>query len=193
MTTSVRTRMSRQRILDGAWHILDSGTVGDLTVDAIARALHMSKSTLYKYFTSKEDVVVGLVEQACATTQKEAKAASDALKAGSLERAVESVLDLYAEHGERLPRAVLLEPGRLPGACSTSLNRAWDSLHEASRAAVASRAGHAELAATALSTSARAALVTAAAGELGLSRAEAARALRPLFVSGLGAFGATSV
>src|SRR5690606_25382936 len=112
--TSIRTRMSRQRILDGAWNILDSGSASDLTVDAIARTLHMSKSTLYKYFPSKEDVVVGLVQKACDETDAESHALGKRLDARDPGKSIGQVLELYSRHAERLPRAVLLETEKLP-------------------------------------------------------------------------------
>lgn len=185
--TSIRSRMSRQRILDGAWRILDSGSANDLTVDAIARALHMSKSTLYKYFTSKEDVVVGLVEAACDATDARARAAAREIRGAARHDAVARVLDLYAVHAEQLPRAVLLEPEKLPAACLARLEQTWRELHDVARSAIGEGAGQDELAATALSTSARAAVVAAAGGRIAYERGHAARSLRPLFLNGLAA------
>lgn len=182
--TSIRTRMSRQRILDGAWNILDAGQASDLTVDAIARTLHMSKSTLYKYFPSKEDVVVGVVQQACDETDNEALALGKRLTAGDPRKAIGQVLELYARHAERLPRAVLLECDKLPSACGVRLEQTWRRLHETSAQAVGNND---ELAATALATSARAAIVAAAGGKIAYERGRAARSLQPLFLYGLGA------
>lgn len=184
--TSLRTRMSRQRILDGAWQILDAGTVNDLTVDAIARALHMSKSTLYKYFTSKEDAVIELVDQACQATRDEVHAAMESLKRSDLESAVDQVLGLYASHADRLPAGVILDPHRLPPACRRSLEATWTVLHEGCQAAVRNIGSVPdELGAVALSTSARAAITAAAEGKVDMSRGDAVRSLRSVFLQGL--------
>lgn len=182
--TSIRTRMSRQRILDGAWNILDAGQASDLTVDAIARTLHMSKSTLYKYFPSKEDVVVSLVQQACDETDAEGLSLAKKLEAGDPRKSVGQVLELYARHAERLPKAVLLESDKLPTACGERLEQTWGRLHELAAEAVGN---HDELAATALATSARAAVTSAAGGHIAYERGRAARSLQPLFLYGLGA------
>lgn len=180
--TSIRTRMSRQRILDGAWNILDTGSASDLTVDAIARTLHMSKSTLYKYIPSKEDVVVGLVQQACEQTDEEIRALARRLDAHDPGKSVGQVLELYARHAERLPRAVLLESDKLPAACVDRLEATWKQLHTVASEAVGRGE---ELAATALATSARAAVVAAAGGQIAYDRGRAARSLQPLFLHGL--------
>ncbi|MEN0067639.1 MAG: TetR/AcrR family transcriptional regulator [Myxococcota bacterium] len=110
--------MSRERILEGAGIILDSGKYGHLTVDALARSLHMSKSTLYKYFASKEDVVVALVEESCAAAEVEL---ARALASGTAAEQLTKLAEIIGRHGERLPRAVLVEPERLPAICSERL------------------------------------------------------------------------
>ena len=111
-------RISRERILEGAGSILDSGKVGHLTVDALARSLHMSKSTLYKYFASKEDVVVALVEESCAAAEVEVV---NTLSQASASVQLAELAAIVGRHGQRLPRAVLVEPHRLPAICSERL------------------------------------------------------------------------
>ncbi|MEM6926735.1 MAG: TetR/AcrR family transcriptional regulator [Myxococcota bacterium] len=110
--------MSRERILEGAGTILDSGKYGHLTVDALARSLHMSKSTLYKYFASKEDVVVAIVEESCLAAEVEV---DKALAKGSAADQLAELAAIIGRHGKRLPRAVLVEPERLPPICSERL------------------------------------------------------------------------
>lgn len=101
-------KMSRERILEGAVAILDSGRCADLTVDALARALHMSKSTLYKYFSSKEDVIVALVKEACDRAEVEV---ARALAQGSASTQLAELASVIGRHGQRLPRAVIIEAG----------------------------------------------------------------------------------
>lgn len=115
---AMQQRMSRERILEGAGLILDSGKYGHLTVDALARSLHMSKSTLYKYFASKEDVVVALVEESCAVCEADIERA---LERGSPAEQLSELAGIIGRHGERLPRALLVEPHRLPAICAERL------------------------------------------------------------------------
>ncbi len=106
-----RPRMSRERILEGAAEILDSGQYSNLTVDALARSLHMSKSTLYKYFSSKEDVVIALVADACEAAEAEVERT---LAGGTATEQLTELAHIIGRHGQELPRAVLTEPERLP-------------------------------------------------------------------------------
>lgn len=111
-------RMSRERILEGAGAILDSGKYGKLTVDALARSLHMSKSTLYKYFASKEDVVVAIVDESCTAAESDV---DRALAEGTAAEQLTELAAIVGRHGQRLPRAVLVEPERLPPVCAERL------------------------------------------------------------------------
>jgi AcrR family transcriptional regulator len=113
-------KISRERILEGAASLLDSGRCADLTVDALARSLHMSKSTLYKFFSSKEDVLVALVTEACERTEAELQAATS--RRGAPEALTELAM-LWGRHGQHLPRAVLVEPDLLPTACTGRMER----------------------------------------------------------------------
>lgn len=188
--TAERRRMSRALILQGASQILDSGAYGDLTVDALARSLHMSKSTLYKYFGSKEDVIIVLVDEACAATDS---AIADFQSFGpdhasSLGRLVE----IYADHADRLPRAAVLQHRRLPPACQNRVELIrvtfGRALGDVMRSGVASGAWsfqYAGLAGTAFMASSEAAMRSAARGEVPVSRGDAVRSLLSLFLDGL--------
>lgn len=180
-----RTRVNRAHILEGAWSILDGGPMAELTVDAIARSLQMSKSTLYKYFTSKDEVVVGLVEDACAHVREEIRDVSRDLPSMPLGVAVREVLDLYARFAERLPSAVLHDARSLPSGAAAQLDAAWAELHALCRTAVARGGKPDEVVAKALSSSARAAMVVAVTGEVQASRGDAVRGLSSLFLRGM--------
>lgn len=117
---SDRHRVSRERILHGANTILDSGDYASLTVDALARSLHMSKSTLYKYFSSKEDVIVALVRSACDDAEKEL---DKAVRRGGAPDQLKEVAAVIGRHGQRLPRAVLVEIDKLPPSCADRIRR----------------------------------------------------------------------
>jgi AcrR family transcriptional regulator len=126
--TRDRHRMSRDRILAGARAILDSGHYGDLTVDALARSLQMSKSTLYKYFSSKEDVVVALVREACDTAEVEL---GRAVASGPSAAQLSEVAAVIGRHGERMPRAVLVDLDRLPPSCVERIRQTRASFAQA--------------------------------------------------------------
>lgn len=129
-TTERNQRMSREKILEGAVAILDSGHYADLTVDALARSLHMSKSTLYKYFMSKEDVIIALVKEACERAEGEVE---HTLAGGTAAEQLTELASIIGRHGQRLPRAVSTEPEKLPMACTQRLNQTRDSFASAAQ------------------------------------------------------------
>lgn len=126
--------MSREKILEGAAEILNAGKYSALTVDALARALRMSKSTLYKYFTSKEQVVVSIVRDACDETDAEIERT---LAGGSPSEQLVELAAIVGRHGERLPRALITEPERLPLACAQRLSATRELFAETAHALVA--------------------------------------------------------
>ncbi len=185
-----RRRMSRTRILQGAAEILDGGVYGDLTVDALARALHMSKSTLYKYFASKEDVIIVLVDEACTRTE----AALEALGLGAIPpaEALDVVVEVYAEHADRLPRAAVLQYRRLPSACQDRIELTRVTVGRALRDVMTRGVDQgvfafsdATLASTAFMASAEASMRAAARGEVNSTRGNAVRRLLELLRPGL--------
>jgi AcrR family transcriptional regulator len=130
---SLENKVSRERILQGADAILDSGHYTDLTVDALARSLRMSKSTLYKYFPSKEDVVVALVRDACDRADTDL---ANATSASTASEQLTAMLKSLGQLGQRLPRAVIVETERLPAACANRLAQVRASFAEAAIAIV---------------------------------------------------------
>jgi AcrR family transcriptional regulator len=126
-------KISRERILEGAAILLDSGRCADLTVDALARSLHMSKSTLYKFFASKEDVLVALVSEACERTEAELE---EATSRGGAPSMLTELAQLWGRHGQRLPRAVLVEPELLPTACTARMERTAERFSDAASGVV---------------------------------------------------------
>lgn len=186
--TAERRRMSRARILAGAFDILDAGVYSDLTVDALARALHMSKSTLYKYFSSKDDVVIALIDEACATTDAELAA----LEMAGSRATLEAMVEVLAHHADRVPQAAVLHPHRLPIPCQDRLDRTRRSVHRSAREAMrrALAAGHVHvnhrnLAADGLVAASLAAMVTAAEEGFEGGRGDAVRAMFRMMQPGL--------
>lgn len=189
--TIERRRISRGRILEGANEILDAGVYGDLTVDALARTLHMSKSTLYKHFASKEDVIIALVDEACMATESELQTRS-ALRSGDPRKALEALVDIVAQHADRLPRAAILQRRRLPPECQdridltqTRLARVCQDVLSRGSQAGAFSVNSPALASTAIMAASMAATEAAARGEVQGSRGDAVRSLLALFLPGL--------
>ncbi len=108
-----RRLLNQRRILDGAAHILETGSWGGFTVDSLARYLKMSKSTLYRCFVSKEAVVNMLIGEICARVDGHyMRIAQEASSPAHIE--FERFVDAYAAFCEELPRAVITERGVLP-------------------------------------------------------------------------------
>ncbi len=53
----------RQNIIQYTSKVLFTYGINSLTMDTIAQGLRMSKKTLYKYFSSKEDLIDAVIEQ----------------------------------------------------------------------------------------------------------------------------------
>jgi AcrR family transcriptional regulator len=165
-----RHRISRERILEGANTILDSGDYADLTVDALARSLRMSKSTLYKYFSSKEDVIIALVRDACDQAESELDVV---LGRGPAPAQLVELAAIIGRHGQRLPRAVLVDLQRLPRTCIDRIRQtrrafASSALKVLERGVSLHELNHPEpaLAATAFAAACEAVLVEGAGGGL---------------------------
>ncbi|MCB9664614.1 MAG: TetR/AcrR family transcriptional regulator [Alphaproteobacteria bacterium] len=185
-----RRRISRGRILQGAIEILDLGVYGDLTVDALARSLRMSKSTLYKYFTSKDDVIVALVDAACADTEEELAAVDRT--SGRTTEVLEQLVEVLARYADRIPRAVVLQQARLPTACQDRLQLTRAAVGQALADVLHRGVERHELAwsdpglaAVTFLAGADAAMKASARGELSLDRGAAVRRLLALYRLGL--------
>ncbi len=188
--TAERRKMSRSRILTGAHDILDAGVYGDLTVDALARALHMSKSTLYKYFASKEDVIVALIDHACNATEVALDEVD--LQGADARNVLEQLVTVLAGHAERLPRAAILQHTRLPSPCQdrievtrATLNRAFRMVMDRGASTGEFGFGDAGLASTTFMAASHAAMKAAARGEFTGTRGEAVHRVLDLLLPGV--------
>ena len=184
-----RRRITREEILEGAATILDSGVFGDLTVDSLARQLHMSKSTLYKHFASKTDLIVALVDGLCRQAERDIEEADFN---GDPVVALQNLARVYGDHAARLPRAVILQRSRLPAPCQDRVELTAATIGRACRGIVSrgSKSGvfaadGAELAATSFLASSRAAMEAAARGDVALERDAAVRAVYDLLLPGI--------
>lgn len=188
-----RRRISRDEILGGAATLLESGVFGDLTVDALARELHMSKSTLYKHFSSKDDLVVALTDNKCQETERELEQAN--FTTDSLD-ALKLIFAIYGRHADRLPSALVLQSGRMPRVSRERLKRTAATLGRVFQTVIkrGMEEGRfsnvdADLASTCFIASAEAAMTASARGELNLERGQAVIEVHRLLLPGLGVGG----
>lgn len=188
---ATRRLASRSRILEGARTILDDGVYSDLTVDNLARSLRMSKSTLYKYFRGKDDLICAIVEEACEHTE----AAVQHVLADTPDprSALDRIIDVLAERASAMPRSTILQASRLPGSCQDRLveHRAAVALTIEGVLTSAARAGHLHvehprLAAVALMAAIDAAVLGSARADHDLGRETAVREAYALLKPGLG-------
>ncbi len=109
----------RVRLLQGATKLLDQQDVEALTIGALADSLRMSKSTLYKHFQNKDDLVNALVHEVCDAAHRDL----DALKPDAPPlRKLEALFTVHGRHADRTPRAVLIHADALPSAAQERLS-----------------------------------------------------------------------
>jgi len=186
-----RRDTGRQRILEGAIRILDEGALADFTVDSLARNLHMSKSTLYKYFESKDHVVVMLVEAACRDTLASLEA-FDPASGPSASDALRRLGGVLADHSDRVPAAIALAYGNLPSDANAQVARVREEVRARLGAVLArgKRSGEFQVidpvvAAAGLHAAFEEVVQQAARGVGTLGRGAALRAQHEMFMHGL--------
>ena len=186
-----RRSPSRHEILHGAAEILNSGVYGDLTVDSLARHLKMSKSTLYKHFASKEALIIALVEKVCGETEDQVR---QWIQTANVEpkEALERLAELWAEHAQRIPRAVILQRRRLPAHCQDRVELTSVGLNRLLREIIGRGVQEGDfiahdpvLTATSFIAASHAAMEGAARGEVDMERDQAVRAVYSLILSAL--------
>ncbi len=180
-------RVTRQVLVQGAAELLESGAYRDLTVDSLSRHLRMSKSTMYKYFIGKDDVVIYLINELC--DEIDAKVAS-VPATGPARDQLSAVTVLMAEYATRLPAACIVQTAKMPKRARIRVERTREALTKAIRRAVSRGVqtkefgyDHPEVAAGAFVASFFA--VIADAAEEGTDRAKAVEDLLSLLEPGL--------
>lgn len=123
-----KRKVTRDTILRGAREILDGGTTKALTVDALARSLRMSKSTLYKHFISKTAVIEQLIDGICGETESQLEAV---MSSGAPEAQLDGVVEVLASLADALPKAAILQPEKLPKKSRQRLQATRDAISSA--------------------------------------------------------------
>jgi AcrR family transcriptional regulator len=105
---------TRQRLLRAAQELIDDGGYGAASVVAIAERAGVAAGTLYRHFSSKEELVVELFRVVCDREVEAMRAAAEAMAPASpyVDR-LETVMATFAQRALRRPRlawALLAEP-----------------------------------------------------------------------------------
>jgi AcrR family transcriptional regulator len=112
--TTVAGLATRQRLLAAARELIEDGGYASASVVAIAERAGVASGTLYRHFTSKEDLFVDVFRSVCSHEERAMVAAAESLPAGAaaVER-LEAVLTTFARRAlqnRRLAWALLAEP-----------------------------------------------------------------------------------
>jgi AcrR family transcriptional regulator len=117
--TNVGTRArlnvgTRARLLSAAQALIEEGGYGAASVIAIAERAGLAAGTLYRHFTSKEELFVEVFRSVCAREERAMREAAERLDPASPAAGrLETVLATFAERALRNPRlawALLAEP-----------------------------------------------------------------------------------
>ncbi len=105
---------TRDRLLRAAQELIEEGGYGPASVVAIAERAGVAAGTLYRHFSSKEELFVEVFRSVCDREVRAMQAAADAMptEASHVDRLV-TVLSTFARRALRRPRlawALLAEP-----------------------------------------------------------------------------------
>jgi AcrR family transcriptional regulator len=105
---------TRERLLRAARELIEEGGYGAASVIAIADRAGLAAGTLYRHFSSKEDLFVEVFRSVCDRELRAMRAAAEAMPAGAshVDRLV-TVLTTFARRALRRPRlawALIAEP-----------------------------------------------------------------------------------
>jgi len=103
---------TRRRLLAVARELIEEGGYGSASVAAIADRAGVAAGTLYRHFTSKEELFLELFRDVCAGEERAMRAAADEAGPGAVDR-LEAVLTTFARRAlqnRSLAWALLAEP-----------------------------------------------------------------------------------
>ncbi|HEX8977338.1 MAG TPA: TetR/AcrR family transcriptional regulator [Solirubrobacteraceae bacterium] len=111
---STTTNGTRARLLAAAQALIEEGGYGGASVIAIAERAGLAVGTLYRHFSSKEELFVEVFRSVCAREEKAMREAAERLEDGSpAALTLETVLATFAQRALGNPRlawALLAEP-----------------------------------------------------------------------------------
>jgi len=103
---------TRERLLAAARELIEEGGYGSASVAAIAERAGVAAGTLYRHFSSKEELFVQVFRSVCEGEERAMRAAAASATGGAVER-LEALLATFAQRALRNPRlawALLAEP-----------------------------------------------------------------------------------
>lgn len=103
---------TRQRLLGAARELIEEGGYGSASVAAIADRAGVAAGTVYRHFTSKEELFLKVFRDVCEGEEEAMRAAANSAGPGAVDR-IEAVLTTFARRALRNPRlawALLAEP-----------------------------------------------------------------------------------
>jgi AcrR family transcriptional regulator len=113
-STDATTAGTRERLLTAAQELIEEGGYGAATVIAIADRAGVAAGTLYRHFTSKEELFVELFRSVCSREERAMRAAGLKMAAeASAAARLETVLATFAARALGNPRlawALIAEP-----------------------------------------------------------------------------------
>jgi AcrR family transcriptional regulator len=111
---SATSVVTRQRLLSAAQALIEEGGYGGASVIAIAERAGLAAGTLYRHFSSKEELFVEVFRSVCAGEERAMREAAERLEPGCPAAVrLETVLATFAQRALRNPRlawALLAEP-----------------------------------------------------------------------------------
>jgi AcrR family transcriptional regulator len=119
----------RRRILQAAGELLRHAPAEALPIEDIIRRAGIGRATFYRYFSSKEELILECFEEALNILDLRLKAAADAAAdpPDELRRMIEALIEVQAEH---------FAPLRLLARSRSELSRRWCEALRAMRARV---------------------------------------------------------
>jgi AcrR family transcriptional regulator len=96
----LRQSHKRSLILEAASRVFATRVYHQVTMDEIARGSRVGKGTLYRYFPSKEDLYLAIVDEAFALliARLETERAAPAPPALVLRRMIDAIVETFARH-----------------------------------------------------------------------------------------------
>jgi AcrR family transcriptional regulator len=117
---------TRRRVRDEALKLIRKDGLGDTRIDAIARAVGMSRGTVYFHYPTKEDVVAEVLAEA---ETRIGAALRDLPKSAAIADVLEAFCNAFAKEWER-------DHELFPSVASVALRRAAETIRSRRRDAV---------------------------------------------------------
>lgn len=98
-----RRQQTRQEIIDTTWKLIDENALVNLSVDAVAKAMGLTKPAIYYYFPSKQALLQALIIEALCVEVDQLCAVIDKAQSGAqaLGLVIRAFVKYYSQHTDR--------------------------------------------------------------------------------------------